>query len=310
MLLIRPFHAILQSRSPYARATVNYLPYPLADCRSYPSSWSSRRTIRLLKRESNGTVSLTKDLNGSNIPQYAILSHTWGPDVEEVTFQNFRDGVEKSKAGYDKIRFCANQARHHGLQHFWIDTCCIDKANNAEIAEAINSMFRWYRDAARCYVYLSDVLAMSYQQDDRSIHQPWEAAFRLSRWFTRGWTLQELLAPASVQFFSRDGMLLGDKKSLQQQIHEITGVAIPALQGESLDGFDIEERFKWAERRQTTREEDWAYCLLGIFGIFMPLIYGEGKAHAVRRLKNAVAEAISGINLSVRQGGVGQRQCG
>ena len=262
-----------------------------------------------MKRESNGKVSLTKDLTGSNIPQYATLSHTWGPDFEEVTFQNFRDGVEKNKAGYDKIRFCADQAQHHGLQHFWIDTCCIDKANNAEIAEAINSMFRWYRDAARCYVYLSDVLAMSPQQDGLSTNQPWEAAFRLSRWFTRGWTLQELLAPASVQFFSRDGMLLGDKESLQQQIHEITGIAIPALQGEPLDGFNIEERFTWAERRQTTREEDWAYSLLGIFGIFMPLIYGEGKAHAVRRLEKAIAEATSGVGLSVRQGAVGRRQC-
>ncbi len=120
-----------------------------------------------------------------------------------------------------------------------------------------------------------------------------ESAFRTSRWFTRGWTLQELLAPASVEFFTTDGQRLGDKRSLEQHIHEITGIAVPALRGSALAQFDIEERFKWAEDyRQTTHEEDWAYCLPGIFGIFMPLIYGEGKGHAVRRLKKEIAEAM------------------
>ncbi|KAK0752402.1 heterokaryon incompatibility protein-domain-containing protein, partial [Schizothecium vesticola] len=222
------------------------------------------------------------------IPEYAILSHTWGPDSEEVTLQDLVDGSSKGKIGYDKIRFCADQAQRHGLRHFWIDTCCIDKTNNAELAEAINSMFSWYRNAARCYVYLSDVSIAGYGQGGQPSSQPWESDFRASRWFTRGWTLQELLAPKSVQFFAQDGILLGDKTSLLQQIHEITGIAIPALCGDPLSCFEVEERFKWAENRQTTREEDWAYSLLGIFSVFIPPIYGEGKTNAVRRLRKEI----------------------
>ncbi|KAK0753567.1 heterokaryon incompatibility, partial [Schizothecium vesticola] len=97
-----------------------------------------------------------KELVGASIPSYAILSHTWGPDSEEVTFQDLMNDTGKDKAGYEKIRFCADQAQQHGLLYFWIDTCCINKENSAELAEAINSMFRWYEDAARCYVFLSD----------------------------------------------------------------------------------------------------------------------------------------------------------
>jgi tetratricopeptide (TPR) repeat protein len=236
--------------------------------------------MRLLKCDHDGKFSLTKDLT-SNIPLYAILSHTWGPDTEEVTFQDLVSGVGGEKAGYEKLRFCANQAHRHGLLYFWVDTCCIDKTNNAELSEAINSMFRWYHDAARCYVYLADVATAT---------SPWESAFRSSRWFTRGWTLQELLAPKFVEFFARDGTLLGDKTSLLQQINEITGIAVPALHGDLLTR-DVEERFKWAEGRQTTREEDWAYSLLGIFGVFIPLIYGEGKANAGRRLRKEIDDA-------------------
>ncbi|KAI0434035.1 WD40-repeat-containing domain protein [Xylaria sp. FL1042] len=248
--------------------------------------------MRLLERGCDGEFGLTKDLVGDKVPRYAILSHTWGPDTDEVTFEDLACRAGKNKPGYHKIRFCADQAQSDGLLYFWIDTCCINKANNAELAEAINSMFRWYRDAARCYVYLSDVLTTTYEQSGRPSNPPWQSAFRASRWFTRGWTLQELLAPKSVQFFARDGTLLGDKTSLLQLIHEITGVAVPALRGEPLVRFDVEERFKWAKRRQTTREEDWAYSLLGIFDIFIPPIYGEGKANAVRRLRKEISDAL------------------
>src|SRR5947209_7172993 len=102
---------------------------------------------------------------------------------------------------------------------------------------------------------------------------PWELDFRKSRWFTRGWTLKELLAPGSVEFFSREGKQLGDKRTLERQIHEITGIAIPALRGTPLSQFGIDERLSWAENRQTTRKEDKAYSLLGIFDVFMSLIY-------------------------------------
>ena len=113
--------------------------------------------MRLLERNSSGQLSLSKIFVGDNIPKYAILSHTWGADTEEVTFRDLIDGTGKSKAGYNKIRFCAQQAADDGLQYFWVDTCCIDKSNSVELQEAINSMFRWYQNAAKCYVYLSDV---------------------------------------------------------------------------------------------------------------------------------------------------------
>ncbi|KAH8889435.1 HET-domain-containing protein [Thozetella sp. PMI_491] len=246
--------------------------------------------MRLLQQKGDNDFGLTDDLARPNIPFYAILSHTWGTGSEEVTFQDITNGTGKHKAGYDKLRFCAEQARRDGLIYFWIDTCCIDKTNSAELSEAINSMFRWYREALRCYVYLPDVSADGYGYGQAS-SRPWEPAFRVSRWFTRGWTLQELLAPASVQFFAREGIFLGDKTSLQRQIHETTGVAISALCGDPLSRFSVEERFQWAESRQTSREEDSAYCLLGIFGVFIPAIYGEGKTHALRRLRKEIKDA-------------------
>ena len=114
--------------------------------------------MRLLKRNNTDEFSLTKDLiNEDMIPRYAILSHTWGADTEEVSFKDMMDGTSMRKPGYDKIRFCGEQARCDDLQYFWIDTCCIDKSNSTELQEAINSMFRWYRNAAKCYVYLTDV---------------------------------------------------------------------------------------------------------------------------------------------------------
>jgi hypothetical protein len=121
-------------------------------------------------------------------------------------------------------------------------------------------MFQWYRGAAKCYAYLSDVSVPELDEDQLT----WEQAFRNSRWFTRGWTLQELLAPTSVEFFSSEGKRLGDKTSLVQQIHEITGIAYGALQGVPLSTFSVDERLSWVAKRQTTRKEDKAYCLLGI----------------------------------------------
>ncbi|KAF2183856.1 heterokaryon incompatibility [Zopfia rhizophila CBS 207.26] len=237
--------------------------------------------MRLLELKNHGEFSLTKDLI-DNVPSYAILSHTWGEDDEEVTFKDLVEGSGKSKAGYRKIQFCGEQAARDGLQHIWVDTCCIDKSNNTELSEAINSMFGWYRKSAKCYVYLSDVSANDYNQ------WTWEPAFRKSRWFTRGWTLQELIAPPSVEFFSLEGKQLGCRKSLERQIHEITAIPVQALQGSSLSDFSVKERMSWAGKRETKREEDGAYCLLGIFDIHMPLIYGEGKKNAITRLREEI----------------------
>jgi len=188
------------------------------------------------------------------------------------------------KAGYEKIQFCGEQARRDGLQYFWVDTCCINKSSSAELTEAINSMFRWYREATKCYVYLSDVSRPAVKINDMA----WESEFRESKWFTRGWTLQELIAPTSVEFFSEEGELLGDKSTLEGHICEIARLPTKALQGSPLSDFSISSRILWAERRETTREEDQAYSLLGIFDVYMPLIYGEGKEHALERLREIV----------------------
>lgn len=245
-------------------------------------------TMRLLERQSDGHVVLC-DFTGRDVPDYAILSHTW--NKEEVTFQDVEAGTGKHKAGWKKIEFCAIQAGADNLQYFWVDTCCINKSSDAELSESINSMYRWYSRASKCYVYLSDV---SVDEMHNSTFQPaWDAPFRASKWFSRGWTLQELLAPSSVEFFSRNHKRLGTKGSLSQQIHEITGIALSALQGMSLSQFSVDERFKWAKDRNTTREEDSAYCLLGIFNISMPVIYGEGRDRAVNRLRKEINEALN-----------------
>lgn len=240
------------------------------------------------------------------IPKYSILSHTWG--AGEVTFHDMQklDDCTRRRQGFEKIRFACEQSVRDNLKWTWVDTCCIDKTSSAELSEAINSMFRWYLCSARCYVYLSDVSTASRKRkwgDNGPSSSPWESALRVSKWFTRGWTLQELLAPASVYFFAQ-GTLLGDKISLQQQIHEITHIPIPALRGDSLTGFTVEERFKWAKNRQTTHEEDWAYSLLGIFCVFISPIYGEGKEHAVRRLRKEINDALSREDTSLHQQGM------
>jgi hypothetical protein len=235
--------------------------------------------MRLLERKPNGDLVL-REFTGSDVPAYAILSHTWGNG--EVSLQEVEAGTGKDKAGWKKIDFCAKQADADGFRYIWVDTCCIDKKDAVELSEAINSMFRWYQNAAKCYVYMSDV---SIGQDDVQHSQPqWEAAFRGSRWFTRGWTLQELIAPSSVEFFCSNGRRLGDKEELVQQIHEITRIPVTVLRG-TLSGFDVNERMLWAQGRETKRPEDMAYSLLGIFGIHMPLIYGEGMLNAFNRLQ-------------------------
>ncbi|KAJ2988239.1 hypothetical protein NUW58_g4084 [Xylaria curta] len=220
--------------------------------------------MRLLTAQDDGNLIFTKDLT-SNIPPYAILSHTWGPDDDEVTFKDIIKDAAKHKNGYKKIQFCEKQAVSDGLQYFWVDSCCIDKSNNNELSTAINSMFSWYYDSFA-----------------------WEWAFRKSRWFTRGWTLQELIAPSLVDFFSAEGQRLGDKKSLDRQIHEITGIATAALRGDPLSDFSRRAKMSWAEGRTTKLEEDRAYSLIGIFEISLSPIYGEGVKLALRRLEEEI----------------------
>ncbi|KAH7411657.1 hypothetical protein DE146DRAFT_732098 [Phaeosphaeria sp. MPI-PUGE-AT-0046c] len=239
--------------------------------------------MRLLQLQDSGGISLVEVFDP--LPPYAILSHTWGADDEEVSFRDLMDMKGEGKPGYQKLNFCGKQAASNGLEYFWVDTCCIDKSSSAELTESINSMFRWYHNSSACFVYMSDVF-VGMDGPDKSLQC--QQDFQKSRWFTRGWTLQELLAPKSVQFFSRDGQLLGDKLSMHQRIHEITRIAHDALRGISLDRFSIEERMSWAVGRTTRREEDEAYSLLGLCGVHMPMIYGEGRQSAFNRLRKEI----------------------
>jgi hypothetical protein len=244
--------------------------------------------MRLLQLKDDKDISLVEYFGKP--PPYAILSHTWGADDDEVTFKDLSEARGKDKKGYRKLLFCGQQAALHGLEYFWVDTCCIDKSSSAELTEAINSMFRWYEESARCYVYLADVSASSSEEDGMS---RWKPSFRKCRWFTRGWTLQELIAPKSVEFYSSEGHLLGNKLSLKETLHDATGIALKALESEGricLDQFSVEERMLWAAKRTTKREEDAAYSLLGLFKIHMPLIYGEGRQGAFNRLQKEIRE--------------------
>ncbi|KAI1170769.1 hypothetical protein F4777DRAFT_583560 [Nemania sp. FL0916] len=242
--------------------------------------------MRLFKLQDDGELILTRDLT-SDIPPYAILSHTWGSDDEEVTYKDIIEGTGRNKDGYRKIQFCSEQAAVHGLRYFWVDSCCIDKSNSTELSQAINSMFRWYYNAAKCYVYLSDI----WTNGDKPT--PWRWNFRKSRWFFRGWTLQELVAPSSVEFFSADGRRIGDKKSMVRELSRITGIPTEVLRGNPLSDFSRRERMSWVERRTTKFDEDRAYCLLGIFGVYLPLLYGEGGKNAFRRLEEEIDKQAS-----------------
>lgn len=243
--------------------------------------------MRLLQCSSDDNYRLTYFDEGT-IPAYAVLSHRWGQDEEEVTLTDITNGTGKDKAGYRKIRLCAEQAARDDLTYFWVDSCCIDKENYAELSHAINSMFRWYRNAARCYVYLPDVSKVPLTNEDGAGPPLWESEFRKSEWFSRGWTLQELLAPSTVVFFSLDWKRIGDKISLKSQIREITGIPDAALQGARLSSFSDYQRFSWMERRQTKKSVDRAYALLGIFDVNMMLNYDEGAESAFRRLQEEI----------------------
>lgn len=215
---------------------------------------------------------------GKEIPRYAILSHTWGRD--EVLFADIGTAEAGLKTGYKKIDYSCKEASETELKYLWVDTCCIDKSNNTELSEAINSMFRWYQNAEVCYAYLEDVTLEKYK-----------AVGLNSRWFSRGWTLQELLAPAEVKFFADAGNtweFLGSRHDLAEQISDLTHIDAKCLSGQTeLKQKSISTRMSWAASRQTTREEDLAYCLLGIFDINMPLIYGEGP-RAFQRLQEEI----------------------
>ena len=256
----------------------------------------------------NTTTLKLHEFFDADIPRYAILSHTWG--TEEVTFQEMTDLFDEdgcqcgksnkraktlAKAGYQKILACCRQAKDDYLLYAWIDTCCIDKSSSAELSEAINSMWRWYEKSQLCYAYLEDVKPRGAQASD-----DFEQALTKCRWITRVWCLQELLAPRDVIFLARDWSVVGLKCELSSpysyrsqrystlpiftaQISRSTLIPEEVLSMERHTTFcSIAQKMSWAANRRTTRREDIAYCLFGLFGINLPLLYGEGDRAFLR----------------------------
>ncbi|UKZ72645.1 hypothetical protein TrVFT333_000278 [Trichoderma virens FT-333] len=258
--------------------------------------------MRLLDARTLGLVDITDD----RVPPYAILSHTWGD--EEITIQQLRrlGGCSQStlaspktldkkrratvlKKGYVKIAGAAQLAVSRGLDYIWVDTCCIDKTSSAELSEAINSMYLWYEKSAECYAYLADVEPVAAAADAGEFHD----SLRRSRWFTRGWTLQELIAPKIVLFYAKDWSFLGQKHDppeFAEAISEITNIDENVLNGR-IDPLQlsVSARMAWASHRNTTRLEDTAYCLMGLFQVNMPLLYGEGR-RAFTRLQEEIIQ--------------------
>lgn len=225
-----------------------------------------------------------------NAPEeYAILSHCWGED--EVSFADFTNGRNHHGYGYQKISDCCALARSHGYEWAWVDTCCIDKTSSAELSEAINSMFTWYERSSVCYVFLPDYRSTrpghdAEQKPDANVNYD----LSRSRWFTRGWTLQELVAPGLVIFYDQDGVQFGDKARLAEQLCDITKIGVGYLiDNKRIQSASIARRMSWASQRTTTRKEDIAYCLLGIFNVNMPLLYGEGDK-AFLRLQETILQ--------------------
>ncbi|KAJ1328947.1 HET domain-containing protein [Microdochium nivale] len=234
----------------------------------------------------NTNTRVLEEHNGSKIPKYAILSHRWGD--QELSLQDFQSTVVRaSRAGYAKIDAACDQSLEQDINYLWVDTCCIDKTSSAELTESINSMFRWYADASVCFAYLADIEATP---GDAVL-----AGIKGSDWFSRGWTLQELLAPQRVEFFDKHWVRISTRDDMADEISEATSISQRYLldtpreisRQDFIAGATIAERMSWAASRTTTRKEDQAYCLLGLFGVNMPLIYGEGE-HAFIRLQEVI----------------------
>ncbi|KAI4186861.1 MAG: hypothetical protein L6R41_003187 [Letrouitia leprolyta] len=234
-----------------------------------------------------------QELTGEQIPEYAILSHRW--TSYEVSYQDFplyRNHRCSSK--YAKIKDHCRFARHHDFQWVWIVTCCIDKKSSAELSEAINSMYEWYKRARIYHVYLADVL-MALDRHGKCNEQKVRADFRASEWFTRGWTLQELLAPTRLAFLDSDWNVIGhnrmfhkphDKEGSQvgrllNDISQASGISMKDLVQDP-EAQCFARKMSWLSKRRTTREEDMAYCMLGLCGVNMPLLYGEGRKAFIR----------------------------
>ncbi|KIV82698.1 hypothetical protein PV11_04788 [Exophiala sideris] len=254
-------------------------PFPRASVPAKTISAHQAKEILTIMRLINTTTLEFQEFFGNHIPKYAILSHTWGEG--EVSYQDWQDVVRQPiKNGFFKIWASCDMARHYSLDYLWVDTNCINKDSSAELTEAINSMFAWYQRSAVCFVYLED-----FDYGTSGL-----AYLGFCRYWTRGWTLQELLAPPEVHFFNPKWQPIGTKESLMDKLSKITHIESSYLKdGNTVRKASIACRMSWAAYRSTTRAEDMAYCLMGIFGVNMPLLYGEGE-RAFSRLQEAIIQ--------------------
>ncbi|OQN96246.1 hypothetical protein B0A48_17808 [Cryoendolithus antarcticus] len=282
--------------------------------------------MRLLN---TSTLELEEFLDHRQV-EYSILSHCWSQDRNdrEVTYEDFITGANREGQGWTKILRLCEISQKHGYDWTWIDTCCIDKSSSAELSEAINSMWKWYEASAECFVFLGDcrvdhlpsfeicrhsrcddprlcdstMMAQHLDQFTEQEHTRF-AKFGNSTWFSRGWTLQELLAPTRVVFFNQRYVCLGNKEGLAAWIARYSGIPMEYIVRPSdvLNSSygrypSVAGRMSWAARRTTTREEDQAYCLLGVFGVNMPLLYGEGRK-AFGRLQEEIMRSIDDFSI-------------
>ncbi|KAI0139997.1 HET-domain-containing protein [Hypoxylon sp. NC0597] len=231
---------------------------------------------------------------GRDRPPYAILSHTWTRDEAPfkafIPRKHFSASVSRlKKRKYAKVVKSCKVARESGLDWIWIDTCCIDKSSSTELTEAINSMYAWYEASEVCFAYMRDV-----SDNDDPVSE--DSSFARSVWFTRGWTLQELIAPRSVEFYSSNWVRIGSKWEYAATIEKITGIHRTVLKEPYFSGlktqrqYSVAQRMSWAANRRTTRPEDLAYSLMGLFNVHMPLLYGEGETKAFIRLQSEIAK--------------------
>ncbi|KAM0214176.1 hypothetical protein ACHAQI_003800 [Fusarium lateritium] len=256
---------------------------------TFPSSRPKLQRSDVMRLVNVGTMQLhyLPDTDIVDI-EYATLSHTWGP--YEATYQEWHNAQARESYAAKKIRdACQVVKESMGLQWLWADTCCINKADKGEVNEAVNSMFSWYRSSNVCLAYLSDVPTANTNDNELLWSQ-----VRGSRWFTRGWTLPELLAPPQLIFYAADWTILGRRDdSLAELISEITGIDQTYLsRRKDLQQASVGEKMSWMSNRKTTRVEDMAYCMLGILGIEMDVHYGQGK-RAMGRLQKRIEEKTS-----------------
>lgn len=294
-----------------------------------------KRYIRLI----NVHTFELEDFHSSKDVKYAILSHRWeGEEVLIGDLQHLRLHQLRRMQGWAKIENSCRQAAADKIDYVWVDTCCIDKSSSAELQEAINSMYRWYQNADRCYAYLSDLqplwterlsversllvrsdfmstytsgalgtaLLQHWLQEGRPVQ--FLEAFVRSQWFKRGWTLQELLAPKKVTFFDADWNKFGTRSTLSMEIEHITKIprsylvsGFPSPARAIVTGSCVAEIMSWAGQRQTTRIEDRAYSLLGLFGVNMPMLYGEGD-NSFLRLQNEILKKSDDQSIFAWQG--------